>query len=62
MASIFSVDSDTKENKEMGVLYMRGPVKRLERCYAKCQSDYRFVFAKLCAVTKSHNDRFVLNQ
>ena len=38
---IFSVDKDTNENKELGVLYMKGPVKRLERCYAKCQSDYR---------------------
>ena len=39
--TIFSVDKETKENKELGLLYKRGPVKRLERCYAKCQSDYR---------------------
>ena len=38
---IFSVDKETMENHEIGVRYMRGPVKRLERCYAKCQSDYR---------------------
>ena len=39
--SMFSVDPETMENKELKLLYMRGPVKRLERCYAKCQSDYR---------------------
>ena len=38
---IFSVDKETKKNKELGLHYKRGPVKKLERCYAKCQSDYR---------------------
>ena len=38
---MFNIDTGTMENKEMKVLYQRGPVKRLERCYAKCQSDYR---------------------
>ena len=38
---IFSVDKETKKNKELGLQYKRGPVKKLERCYAKCQSDYR---------------------
>ena len=39
--SIFSVDPETMENEKLKLQYMRGPVKRLERCYAKCQSDYR---------------------
>ena len=39
--SMFEVDPDTMENRTLKVLYQRGPVKRLERCYAKCQSDYR---------------------
>ena len=38
---MFNVDPGTMENKKLKLLYQRGPVKRLERCYAKCQSDYR---------------------
>ena len=38
---IFSVDKETKKNNDLGLQYKRGPVKKLERCYAKCQSDYR---------------------
>eukprot|EP01084_Bolivina_argentea_P142409 250190_1 len=41
MEKIFDVNKETKENKKLGVVYMRGPVKHLSRCYAKCQSDYR---------------------
>ena len=41
MEQIFEVDKDTKENRQLRCVYMRGPVKRLERCYAKCQADYR---------------------
>eukprot|EP01083_Nonionella_stella_P113468 334531_1 len=38
---IFAIDKETKRNKTLKVAYQRGPVKRLQRCYAKCQSDYR---------------------
>ena len=38
---MFEIDTGTMENKKLKLLYQRGPVKRLERCYAKCQSDYR---------------------
>jgi len=38
---MFEVDPGTWENKKLKLLYMRGPVKRLDRCLAKCQSDYR---------------------
>ena len=38
---IFDINKETKENKKLKLLYMRGPVKKLDRCYAKCMSDYR---------------------
>eukprot|EP01084_Bolivina_argentea_P142410 250191_1 len=41
MKKIFNINKETKDNKKLGVVYMRGPVKKYERCYAKCQSDYR---------------------
>ena len=41
MERLFNINKETKENKKLGVIYMRGPVKKLERCYAKCLSDYR---------------------
>eukprot|EP01083_Nonionella_stella_P151407 483661_1 len=38
---MFGIDGDSKRNKQYRLRYIRGPVKKLERCYAKCQSDYR---------------------
>ena len=38
---IFNIDKESNRNSDLGVLYKRGPVKLLERCKVKCQSDYR---------------------